>query len=59
MYLESKEGLKFAYNRSLKYFTVLGVFIGVATVLFSREVNVFNILKPQYIAKYNSVLKLI
>ena len=38
MYLESKESLKFAYNRSLKYFTVLGVFIGVATVLFSREV---------------------
>jgi len=38
MYLESKESLKFAYNRSLKYFAVLGVFIGVATVLFSREV---------------------
>jgi len=38
MYLESKEGLKFAYNRSLKYFTVLGAFIGVTTVLFSREV---------------------
>ena len=38
MYLGSKESLKFAYNRSLKYFTVLGVFIGVATVLFSREI---------------------
>lgn len=38
MHLESKEGLKFAYNRSLKYFTVLGIFIGVATVLFSREI---------------------
>jgi len=38
MYLESKEDLKFAYNRSLKYFAVLGIFIGVVTVLFSREV---------------------
>lgn len=38
MYLDSREGLEFAYNRSLKYFTVLGIFIGVATVLFSREI---------------------
>nr|WP_285519706.1 flippase [Thermococcus nautili] len=37
IYLESKESLKFAYTRSLKYFAVLGIFIGVTTVLFSRE----------------------
>jgi O-antigen/teichoic acid export membrane protein len=38
MYLESKDNLKFMYERSLKYFAVIGIFIGVATVLFAKYI---------------------
>jgi O-antigen/teichoic acid export membrane protein len=38
MHLRSKDTLKFMYERSLKYFAVIGVFIGVVTTLFAKDI---------------------
>jgi O-antigen/teichoic acid export membrane protein len=38
MHLKSRDGLKFMYEQSLKYFTIIGVFVGITTMLFARDI---------------------
>lgn len=38
MHLKSSNTLKFIYTRSLKYFAIIGMFIGIIAVLFAKEI---------------------
>ncbi|AXI24809.1 polysaccharide biosynthesis protein [Methanofervidicoccus sp. A16] len=41
MYLESKNKISFMYHRSLKYISIVGLFIGIITTLFAEQIIVF------------------
>ena len=41
MYLQSENRISFMYHRSLKYITILGLFIGIIITLFAEQIILF------------------
>ena len=57
MYLKSKDTLNIIYNKSLKYFAIIGLFIGLTTVFLAKEI-ILLIYGSEYIES-SDVLKIL